>query len=372
MATDFPYNNQGQPMSEQGVIVGTAGISANGSGFFRVSTMNSPSVTATTSPLSADSSTVSAKQGDAGLLRVSAIQGDAGLLMVSTKSGDAGLMRVSSIGGTFSLSGDAAGNRVSAIQGDAALLRISTIQGDAGLMRVSSIGSTSVSFDGDAANNRVSAVQRDAANLNASAKSNDAGTLLVSAKQGDAGLLLVSAKQGDAGLLRVSALGYVSAYIDNGSVSAKSGDANQFHVSSVQGDAALLRVSVIGGDAANQRVSSILEADTATKLSTFSTSAGIAVTSAIKASKANLYGYQLGNRAGVDQWLLIFNASATSAVTLGTTVADKMVYTPATGGANLAWPIPPTFSNGIVVAVVSAPGGTTAGASAMTVNIDYK
>jgi hypothetical protein len=87
-------------------------------------------VTITGLPLSADSSSISAKQGSADLLRVSAIGGDANTLHVSAVQGDAGLMRVSTIGATVSgtftpvpLSADS--SSVSAKQQDAANLRIS-------------------------------------------------------------------------------------------------------------------------------------------------------------------------------------------------------------------------------------------------------
>lgn len=396
----FPYNQENQPLTPQAILAGAADVSA-GSGVFRVS-----SITA--------GGTLSLA-GDAASNRVSAFQTDAANLMVSAKSNDAGLLRMSAIGGTA---------------GDNVIVDGTTMTISANVLRVS--GVVSAGFNGlvayvqnrnDAAELRVSAFvdsgsvsakQSDAANLNVSGKSNDGALFRVSAIQDSGANLMVSAKSQDGGLFRVSAI------VDNGSVSAKSGDANQLHTSAVQGDAGLLRTSAIQGDAtnlnvsaksdsgalfrvsalqtaagslnvsaksddggtlrssalqgdaANLRVSGILEPDTATKLSMFATSAGIAQLSAIKASKANLYGYQLLNRAGSDQWLLCFNASATSAVTLGTTVADKYIGVPANGGANLAYALPPTFANGLVVAVVSAPGGTTAGASAMTVSLDYK
>ena len=79
----------------------------------------------TTSPLYADSSSVSA------------IQGDAGKLLVSAKQGDAALLRVSTI------QGDAANQNISAKSLDAGTLLVSAKQGDAGLMRVSSLGTNS-------------------------------------------------------------------------------------------------------------------------------------------------------------------------------------------------------------------------------------
>jgi len=157
----------------------------------------------------------------------------------------------------------------------------------------------------------------------------------------------------------------------NHRISAVQADASNLNVSAKSDDAALLRSSAIQGDASNLMTSAILQPDAATKLSIFQTSAGKATKIAVKASKANLYGYQLGNRAGVDQWLTMFNAATVGAVTLGTTIPDKEIFVPANGGANLAWSIPPTFTAGIVVAVVSAPNGATAGASSMSVSLDY-
>ena len=217
--------------------------------------------------------------------------------------------------------------------------------------------------------------QPDADNLRVSAFSDDAGTFHVSAVgnvtvvQTDAVNLDVSAKSLDGGTLRVSA---IMADASNHRISAIQADASNLDVSAKSDDAALLRSSAIQGDASNLMTSAILQPDAATKLSMFATSAGIAQLSAIKGSKGNLYGYQLGNRDGTDdQWLSMFNAATVGAVTLGTTVPDKEIFVPAGGGANLAWSIPPTFSNGIVVAVVSAPNGATAATLSMTVSLDY-
>lgn len=231
-------------------------------GYFRVSALG---VTVTPSPLSADSSSVSAIQGDASNLHVSVV----GTLTVSAhevKQSDAASLRVSAIIDSGS---------ISARSGDANQVHVSSVQGDAALLRTSVVGTLTVSAhevkQSDAASLRVSAII-------------DSGS--VSAKQSDAGNLQVSAKSNDGGLLRVSAInnlsanqsisavllagtaniGYVSATVDNGSISARSSDANQVHVSSVQGDAALLRVSSIGSagdhtivDGSDQTISATLQ-----------------------------------------------------------------------------------------------------------------
>lgn len=235
---------------------------SNDAGLMRVS-----SVGGTNSPLSADSSSVSAKQDDAANLLISAKSDSAGQLRMSSFSNDAGLMRVSSVGGTNSpLSADSssvsakqesAGNlRMSALQTDAANLNVSSKSGDAGTMRVSAIGGTAgdnVLVDGDvqtlsARIQRVSAVVSagDNALLVRATNTDDADDLFVSAKSKDAGTLLISAKQGDGANLQISAKS-----LDAGTllVSAKQGDATNLMVSAKSDDAALFRVSAVGGTA---------------------------------------------------------------------------------------------------------------------------
>lgn len=352
-------------------------------GFLRVSTLNSPNVTASFTPLSADSSSISAKQGDASNLRVSVI----GLTV-----------------GSSPLSADS--SSISAKQGDASNLRVSSFSNDAGLHRVSAIGVSVTTSPLSADSSSISAKQGDASNLMVSAKSNDgslfrvsaivdsgsvsarsgdANQVHVSSVQGDAGLQRTSSLQGDAGLFRISAILaagvssvgaasfgvsaaqndagalHASAFVDSGSISAKSGDANQIHVSAVQGDGSLLRISALN--------SAVTVNTGGTSL--FSTSAGIAQTSAIKAAAGRLYGWYLGNPAGVDQYLQVFNASAVTSVGLGTTVPDMRFYVPTLGGAD-AMGVPGIgFSNGIVVAVTSTADGNTAGASGMRMNLFY-
>ena len=251
---------------------------------FRVSSIGG---SVNTSPLSADSSSISAVQGAADKLRMSAF------------SDDAGKMRVSSVGGTNSpLSADSSSIsaiqegadrlRISAIQGDAANLNISAKSGDASTFRVSAIGGTAgdnVLVDGDvqtlsARIQRVSATisagdnalliratnKDDAVDLRTSALSKDAGTMLVSAKSPDAGVFLVSAKTDSAAQFRVSG------FIDSGSVSAKSSDAGTLLISAKQGDAALLRISGLSPDAATFRVSAIGVSVTTSPLSADSSS----------------------------------------------------------------------------------------------------
>lgn len=261
--------------------------------------MVSGTFTTTTSPLSADSSSVSSIQEGANRLRMSAIQTDAANLQVSSKSGDAGTFRVSAIGGT-------AGDNVIVDGSDQSLS--ATVQRVSGTVSAGANGLVIFAQNrNDADDLYVSAKQSDAANLNVSAKSGDGSTFRVSAlvtdgsdviniaafpasdgaaiqnnvtvaafplvfngsswdrmrgsvsgldvTQDDAGFLRLSAIQGDAANLNVSTKSddggkfRVSAIIDNGSVSAKSSDAGTFLVSTKQGDAGLLRVSAYLKDA---------------------------------------------------------------------------------------------------------------------------
>lgn len=255
---------------------GQLAVSSGDAGNFRVSALG---VTVNTSPLSADSSSVSAKQQDANNLHVSAFSNDAGLMRVSAlgvsvtstplsadssaisaKSNDAGTMRVSAINSISALSPDAALFRVSGIgtftvntqPTVSAFINQGTVSAyspDASLFRVSGIGTFTTT--GLSANQQISALLLGGtANIGfVSARSDDAGLTRISA----VGTITVSAhevKQSDAASMRVSVVGtvstddsYISSFIDNGSVSAKSPDANQIHVSSTQSDAGLLHAS---------------------------------------------------------------------------------------------------------------------------------
>ena len=152
-------------------------------------------------------------------------------------SDDAGLMRVSALGVSLSLSGgsfsssplSADGSSVSCVQEDASVLRMSAFSDDAAFMRVSAVGGSTVSLSADAIGNRVSAFQTDATNLMVSAKSDDAALMRVSAvglttSKLSADADAVSAVQEDAGKLRTSAtitntVTRVSADILGGSIS---------------------------------------------------------------------------------------------------------------------------------------------------------
>jgi hypothetical protein len=385
----FPYISDDtgvHPLSPHAIWLGVTSANA-GTPVVMVSTINSITTTAISAnqSLSAvllagtanigyvsayvDNGSVSAKSGDANQFHVSGFSPDASLFRVSAIGGasrdgtivdgttqtiSATLTPISaSPAGTvqglvtntfqydankFHASAFVDSGSISAKNQDANFMHVSGFSPDSGLFRVSGILAAGVSSSG-ATNFPVSAAALDAGTLRTS-------TILAAGISGSgAQNLVVSAVVGDAGTARISALNQ---------------DANFMHVSGFSPDAGLFRVS-----ATNKAV-------TDTELTMFSTSAGIAQLSVVKSTgNANLYGYQLFNPAGVQQYLQVFNASATSAVTLGTTVASKIIGIPATGGGNVALTIPDTFTQGIVVAVTSTAGGNTAGASAMVVNIDY-
>lgn len=264
----------------------------------------------TTSPLSADSSSVSAKSEDAGQFLVSAAQKGTWTLSSLLTEGTAFIGQVSatlkgssyvsstidngsvsakqgtypwSVSGNVSaalnegtnflgnvsatiknypviVSGQVSANidsgSISAKSGDANQFHVSAVQGDAGLLRVSSIGG-SFSLSADASGNRVSALSNDADQLRISSLSKDAGLFRVSALGGTSSPLSadsssVSAIQDDAGKLRVSSIGgsfSLSADASGNRVSALSNDADQLRTSSLSKDAGLFRVSAIGGTA---------------------------------------------------------------------------------------------------------------------------
>ena len=194
----------------------------------------------TTAPLSADSSSVSAIQGDAGKLRVS------------------------SLGGTFSLSADASGNRVSALSDEANQLHVSAFSNDAGKLLVSArltdkyvsafIDNGSISAkSGDANQFHVSSVQGNAAFLRVSAIGGTAGdNILVdgsdqtlsatiqrvsgSVSSGANALINYIQNRDDASNVRVSAKGTISAFINEGTVSARQGT-TPWNVATASGNA---------------------------------------------------------------------------------------------------------------------------------------
>src|SRR3990167_4431556 len=205
-------------------VSASGAISNDDAANFRMSAVG---VTVTTSPLSADSSSISAKQGDAANL------------MMSAKSSDAGTFRVSAVGGT-------AGDNVLVDGTDQSLS--ATVQRVSGVVSAgANVLAVYAQNRDDAVNLRISALSKDGATFRVSAVNNLSANQSVSALglEGTAfiGQVSASLKAGTANI------GYVSAVLDNGSVSAKSSDANQLHVSSIQGDAGLLRVSAVGGTA---------------------------------------------------------------------------------------------------------------------------
>ncbi len=389
----FPYNDQDQILTQQAILAGVAGVSG-GQGVLRVSSLTAGgSITldgdATNNRVSAiqgaanllrtssfvDSGSVSAKSNDAAQLRVSAFSQDAGLLRMSAVGGTAGdntivdgvdntvSARIKQISAVLSASDNAfivhvvsegaARNNVSAKSNDASTLRISAFSNDGATNRVSAIVD----------NGSVSAKSNDAAQFRVSAFI-DSGS--VSAKQGDAALLRisgildsgsVSAKSNDAAQLRVSSFSNDGATM---LVSAKSGDGNQLHTSSVQGDAALLRVSAL---------QSVVTTNTGGASYYMVSSGATSQVSTVKSSAGRLYGYHIGNPAGVDQYLQVFNTSG--GATAGTDTPALTLYVPTLGGAVMSLGAGIAFSAGMQVIGTSTANGQTIGASAMRINLFY-
>ena len=357
----FPYNDQDQILTQQAILAGVAGVSG-GQGVFRVSSLTAGG--SITLDGDAANNRVSAIQEGANRLRVSAII-DSG--SVSAKSNDAAQFRSSS----FVDSGS-----VSAKSNDAAQFRASAFSNDAALMRVSTIGAAG--GDGaiqDGADNTIEAtVQRVSGVVSSGANAlvtypqnrNDAAELKVSGYSNNADTFRVSAFSNNAAGFRVSS------FIDSGSVSAKSsdagtmlvsaksGDGNQLHASAVQGDAALLRVSAF---------QSVVAINTGGASYYMVSSGATSQVSTVKSSAGRLYGYHIGNPAGVDQYLQIFNTSA--GATAGTDTPALTLYIPTLGGAVMSLGAGIAFSAGIQIIGTSTANGQTIGASAMRANLFY-
>ncbi len=252
-----------------------------------------------------DNGSVSAKQGDAGLLKTSTLGG----YVVGNKLSSYGgfTMNVAGIdynGIIRSFTCDTNGlQQVSSLQNDATDLRVSAFSDNASLLRVSVIG-TSAAGEGTSFIGQVSATLK-------------AGT---------------------------ANIGYVSAYLDNGSVSAVQGNATNLMVSARSSDGALLRVSVIQdgaaalnisakSDGANLfRTSSYLPVDTTGQVSIYK-SLSLSASQAIKATAGALYGYYLWNTTTIPQYVKFTNTSG--AINVGTDVPVATFMLPASAAANV-------------------------------------
>jgi len=305
-------NNVDNSVNPPVMVRGTMGRDETGAWrYIAVSSANSRllisgSLTSTSAPLSADSSSISAKQGDAGLLRVSAII-DSGSISakgtvsafinqgtVSAYSPDAALFRVSGIG-TFITTGLSANQQISAqlLGGTANIGFVSAESGDAGVFRVSAILAAGVSSVG-AASFGVSAAQNDAGALHTSSFSGDANQLHTSSVQGDAGLMRVSAIGGTAGdnvivggnTQSISAdVQRVSGVVSAGwnallTYSQNRDDAVNLRVSAIQKDGALMRVSAVSLDATTISVSAVQQTANLLHVSAMSLDGGTHLVSA--------------------------------------------------------------------------------------------
>ncbi len=357
-------------------------------------------VTVTTSPLSADSSRISAVQGDAGILHTSASLVDDGSI---TKF----LGRVSALGVTVTgvlsanqqisaqlLGGTSNIGSVSAVVNNslsatADNFRVSAFSPDAGLFHVSGIGTFTVNtqetvsafinqgtisaYSPDASLFRISAIN------SISALSPDAGLFHISGFTSTATNFPVSAVQADAGLQ------HTSAFVDSGSVSAKSALAAQMLVSASQGSADQLRVSAFSTTAANLAVSAAqvdagafhtsasIMPDTTGGLTTFS-NFNVSSSQTIKSTAGAVYGWYAWNMSTVPVYINLYNTSG--AINVGTDAIQVQIALAASAAANMIFPIGlKGFTNGIGVAAVS--GATSASTtptatSATGLNLFYK
>lgn len=385
-------NNTDQTVTPATLVVGMMGKNSGVWNYAAIDNTGALKISGsiTSSPLSASSSSVSAIQGDAGLLRVSAVGGTSGdntlvdgtsqtisatLTPVSAKPGstiaglvtnpnvyDASQFRVSSFTAN-SLSATANNFIVSGVVGDAGTFLVSAKQGDSGLFHVSAILAAGVSSVG-AASFAVSAASLDAGTLHTSAFV-DSGS--ISAKSGDANNFHVSSVQGDAGLQRVSGftstatnfpvsavqadagLQHTSAFIDSGSVSARSGDSGQLHVS------ASIFPDTTGG---------------LTIFSNYNLSSSINV----KSTAAGLYGWYAWNTDTKPVYINFYNVSG--AINVGTDAIKIQLMLPASAAANSVFPLGIAgFTTGISLAAVSAvvSSATSPGAaSSCGINLFYK
>jgi len=416
---NFPYDkaDQGALLSQQAILGGVATSTSDGYGAFRVSTIFAGTVTATTSPLSADSSRVSVVQGDAGIAHVSAFQIDAGNLHVSAFAGDAGLFRVSAIGGTAGdrTLVDGTTQTISATLTPISASPATTTAGlvvnsyapDAGKFRVSAIGGTTgdhTIVDGttqtiSATFTPISAAPAETvAGLVTNTFQDDADELHVSAFVGNslsatADNFRVSSLSPDAGLFRISGVGtftttglsanqQISAVLlggtaNIGDVSAivtnsLSATADNFRVSSLNQDANFMHVSGFSPDASLFRVSSfesVVAVNTGGASIFYTSTATASQVSTVKNTAGRLYGYHFGNPAGVDQYVQIFDTSG--GATAGTDAPKMALYIPTLGGAVMSLGAGIAFANGIQFITTSTAAGNSVGASGVRAAFFY-
>lgn len=256
-------------------------LAASASGYLMVSGSFGGSVT--TSPLSADSSSISAIQGDAGKLRVSALgtfaatpQNDTVSNAQFSAAGNSHIVPVSSGQNTIAifLSGFSTGqiNFAASLDGtnyvphdfinsqthqivNAAAADGLFFAGVAGFKQIR-LSATSWSAGIVSATTEI-ATGTQSVHLESSLPEGTNYLGNVSAVQGAAGSLRVSAFSNDGGLMRVSAIGSTTSPLsaDSSSISAKQADASNLMVSAKSGDAALFRVSALGVTATSSPLS---------------------------------------------------------------------------------------------------------------------
>jgi len=89
-----------------------------------------------------------------------------------------------------------------------------------------------------------------------------------------------------------------------------------------------------------------------------------------QAGYTRLSGIQLLNGNAAIVFLQLFDAAAVANVTLGTTVPNKVIKCEASVEKDVLFVKAPRFNNGLVYAVTTTAGGSTAPASVSPLNLD--
>jgi hypothetical protein len=321
---------------------------------FRVSALG---VTATMSPLSADSSAISAKQQDAANLRVSAYSDDASKFRVYVVSGSTGVSANQQLS-CMNLEGTAHIGQVSAAIIDDATInkffgRISAISEGANLCRVSVITGSMISAtlkDGTANIGSVSVIGACSATMKEGTAfigqiSCAGGLVSATNKEGTSFIGQVSAilkdnpvnatYLGRVSVVNASAIGEGTAFIGQVSAILKDNATTATYlgrVSTIQGDAVNQNVSCKSNDAGTMRTSAYLPVDTVGQITAFR-SLSLSASQAVKAAAGAVHGYYLWNTTTVPQYVKMTNTSG--AINVGTDVPVFMAMLPASAAANV-------------------------------------
>jgi hypothetical protein len=299
-------------------------------------------------------------------------------------SSDAATMRVSAVGiqisgASFSsapLSADS--SSVSAKQESAANLRVSAFSDSAALFRVSALGITLAASQSLSARNLegtafIGSVSCGGGLVSATMKEGTSfigqvSTILKDNPVNATYLGRVSVVNASATGEGTAFIGQVSAILrDNATTATYLG-----RVSAIQGDAANQQTSAKSNDAGTLRTSAYLPVDTVGQMTAFR-SLSLSASQAVKGSAGAIYGYYLWNTTTVPQYVKFTNTSG--AINVGTDTPLFMAMLPASAAANVWFGQGVKgFTNGIGVHASSAVADnatTPAAASAVGGTIFY-